>query len=123
MVKNILIIEDEEILSRILKDRFQEKGWNVRVAFDGDEGLEVIAKDLPDLILLDLIMPNKDGFAVLKEIRSNPKNKKLPILVLSNLGGSGDIDQALKLGATDYFIKTQHSLSEIVKKAESYLVA
>ena len=118
---NILIIEDEEILSKVLKDKFLENGWGVKVAFDGDEGLDVLKKSSFSVVLLDLLLPKKDGFQVLREIRENPDNKALPVLVISNLGGEDDIKEAMKLGATDYFVKNRHSLKEIVKKAKSYL--
>lgn len=121
-MKKILIVEDEEILLNVLKDRFEAEGWEVAVAKDGEEAVESIKKSLPDLVLLDLLMPKKDGFEVLKELRSNPEFKNLPIIiVLSNLGSDDDIKKALALGANDYFVKTQHPMSEIVEKAKKYI--
>ncbi|MEK7121932.1 MAG: response regulator, partial [Patescibacteria group bacterium] len=79
-----------------------------------------IGKHAFDLVLLDLLMPKKDGFEVLKEVMNNPELKNLPIIVLSNLGGDEDIKKALALGAKDYFVKTQHPMSEIVEKAKKY---
>ena len=117
----VLIIEDERILSKVLKDKFEENGWNVKVAYDGVDGLEVFKKGFFDVVLLDLLLPKKNGFEVLKEIRADKSHEDLPILVVSNLGGIDDIQEAMKLGATDYFIKTQHSLADIVKKAGSYI--
>lgn len=117
----VLIIEDEIILSKVLKDKFKEHGWNVKVAFDGIEGLHVLKNGSFDVVLLDLLLPKKDGFEVLKEIRADKNHKNLPVLVISNLGSRDDIQEAMRLGATDYFVKTQHSLNDIVKKAGSYV--
>lgn len=119
-MKQILIVEDEEILLNVLKDRFEAEGWKVMTAVNGEEAIEAIKKSPFDLVLLDLIMPKKDGFEVLKEVRSNPELKLLPIIVLSNLGGDEDIKKALSSGANDYFVKTQHPMSEVVEKAKQY---
>ena len=119
-MKKVLIAEDEEVLLNVLKDRFESEGWAVTVAKDGQEAVDAITKDNHDLLLLDLLMPKKDGFEVLQEVRSNPEHKGLHIIVLSNLGGDEDIKKALELGANDYFVKTQHPMSEIVEKAKKY---
>ena len=119
-MKKILIAEDEDILLNVLKDRFEVDGWEVTIAKDGMEAMEAIKKSKLDLVLLDLLMPKKNGFEVLKEVMDNPELKNLPIIVLSNLGGDEDIKKALALGAKDYFVKTQHPMSEIVEKAKKY---
>jgi|SRR3989344_5530509 len=115
----ILIVEDEEILLNVLKDRFEAEGWEVTVAKNGEEAMTAINKASFELVLLDLLMPKKDGFQVLEEVRNNPELKNLPIIVLSNLGGDEDIKKALALGANDYFVKTQHPLSEVVEKVNA----
>ncbi|OGN01305.1 MAG: hypothetical protein A2651_03470 [Candidatus Yanofskybacteria bacterium RIFCSPHIGHO2_01_FULL_42_12] len=112
----ILIAEDEDVLLNVLKDRFEAEGWEVFVAKNGEEAIDSIAKNSLDLMLLDLLMPKKDGFDVLKEVRSNTELKNLLIIVLSNLGGDDDIKKAMQLGANDYFVKTQHPMSEVVEK-------
>ena len=119
-MKKILIAEDEDILLNVLKDRFEAEGWKVSAAKDGEEAVKAIEKTKFDMVLLDLLMPKKDGFEVIKEVRNNPEHKTLPIVVLSNLGGDEDIKKALELGANDYFVKTQHPMSEIVEKAKKY---
>ena len=121
-MKKILIVEDEPVLLRVLNDRFTEDGWAVVTAADGELAVGAVKKEKFDLVLLDLIMPKKDGFEVLKEIRSEPEFKNLPILVLSNLGADEDIKRALSLGANDYFVKTQHPVTEILQKADTYIV-
>ena len=96
-MKKILIAEDEEVLLNVLKDRFEAEGWEVTTARDGEEAVESIKKIRPDLVLLDLLMPKKDGFEVLKEIRGDPEFKTLPIIVvLSNLGSDEDIKKAIE---------------------------
>ncbi len=119
-MKKILIAEDEDILLNVLKDRFEVESWEVSTAHNGVEAMEAINRSPFDLVLLDLLMPKKDGFEVLEEVRANPELKNLPIIVLSNLGGDDDIKKALALGANDYFVKTQHPMSEIVEKAKKY---
>lgn len=119
-MKKILIAEDESVLLNVLKDRFETEGWKVSTAKDGEETIGAVNKTQPDVVLLDLLMPKKDGFEVLKEIRSNPEFKNLSIIVLSNLGSDEDIKRALALGANDYFVKTQHPMSEIVEKVKKY---
>ena len=123
-MKKILIAEDEETLLNVLKDRFEGEGWTVATAKDGVEAMEQIEKaskrTMFDLVLLDLLMPKKDGFEVLEEIRDNQELRDLPVIVLSNLGGDEDIKKALALGANDYYVKTQHPMSEIVEKAKKY---
>lgn len=119
-MKKILIAEDEYILLDVLKNRFRADGWDVITAVNGDEAIEAIKKHSFDLVLLDLIMPQKDGFTVLKEIRENPTFKTLPIIVLSNLGDQDNIKKALELGANNYYIKTQHSMNEMIEKANQY---
>jgi len=119
-MKKILIAEDESILLDVLKNRFRADGWDVITAINGDEAIEAVKKHPFDLVLLDLIMSQKDGFAVLREIRENPTFKTLPIIVLSNLGDQDNIKKALELGANNYYIKTQHSMSEMIEKANQY---
>lgn len=119
-MKKILIVEDEAILLNVLKDRFEGDGWSVEIAENGEEAMTAIDKKNFDLVLLDLLLPKKDGFEVLKEVRENPELRDLPIVVLSNLGADDDIKKALTLGANDYFVKTQHPIGEILEKAKTY---
>jgi DNA-binding response OmpR family regulator len=86
------------------------------LAADGDETLKLLASFTPDLILLDLVMPKKDGFATLSEIKANPKWSKIPVLIASNLGQTEDINKAKSLGATDYIVKADMSLEDLIVK-------
>jgi DNA-binding response OmpR family regulator len=123
-MKKILIAEDEEVLLNVLKDRFEDNDWNVTAVNDGEQAIKKLDKagrDGFDLLVLDLLMPKKDGFEVLEEIKKNAELIDLPIIVLSNLGGDDDIKKAMKLGADDYYVKTQHPVSEIIEKAEKFV--
>ncbi len=120
-MNKILIVEDEEFLVQALKDNLQAEHCVVDAAANGEDALERIRQNRPDLILLDLLMPKKDGFYVLEEIKKNPAWKLIPIIVLSNLGGDADIKRALEMGADDYFVKSQHPIEEVVEKIKEYL--
>lgn len=114
--KRILFIEDEEALRSAFREAFGRNGYIVQDAADGEEGLRMAQQELPDLILLDLILPKKSGFEVLKELRGNPATKRIPIIVLTNLEGSEDIERALDMGATTYLVKANYNLDDIVAK-------
>ena len=118
--KTVLVVEDEDILQKVLSDRLSEDGWQVEAADDGEEAIEMLAKKKYALVLLDLLLPKKSGFDVLEEMKNNPEMKDIPVIVLSNLGGDDDIKKALSLGAVDYFVKTQHPIMEIMEKIEKY---
>lgn len=117
----LVIVEDEEILQSVLKEKFEEAGFEVFVAADGEAALSMIQKVNPKIVLLDLLLPKKDGFAVLKELKDNSVTENMPtVIILSNLGQDEEIKKALALGAKDYFVKTQHPIKEIVEKVKKY---
>ncbi|MFA6338626.1 MAG: response regulator [Candidatus Paceibacterota bacterium] len=120
-MNRVLITEDEEFLVRALKDNLESEGCVIDVALNGEEAIEQIRKQRPNLILLDLLMPKRDGFYVLGEVRKNPEWKLIPIIVLSNLGGDAEIKKALDMGADDYFVKSQHPIEEVIEKVKDYL--
>ena len=113
MSKKILIVEDEKPLANALELKLTHSGFEVKVTYDGIDALETIKKDHYDLILLDLVMPNMDGFSVLSKLRESKNNTK--VIVTSNLSQSEDIEKATDLGALDYFVKSDTSLSKIVE--------
>lgn len=121
-MNDVLIVEDEEFLVTALKDNLESEGYLVNTAVNGGEAIEQIKKHLPNIILLDLLMPREDGFYVLEEVKKNPEWQFIPIIVLSNLGGDAEIKKALKMGAGDYFVKSQHPIEEVVEKVKEYLV-
>ena len=120
-MKKILFIEDEPILQKNIGRFLEKEGYEVKNALDGQLGLELAKKFKPDLILLDLILPKKDGFEVLKELKIDPETKNIPVIVLTNLEGSIDVEKALSLGATTFLVKANYELKEIVKKIKEIL--
>jgi len=120
-MNKVLIIEDEDFLIRALDDNLIAEGCTVDIAKNGEEGIDKIAINKPDIILLDLLMPKRDGFYVLEEIKKNPDWKSIPIIVLSNLGEDMAIKRAMDMGADDYLIKSQHPIEEVIKKVKDYL--
>ena len=117
---NILIVEDEQLLYNLLKQKLQSAGINAEWAMDGETALGKIAEHMPDLILLDLLLPGIDGFEILKRLKQNDRFKDIPVIVLSNLGETKDIDSVLKLGASEYIIKAESSPQEITDVALKY---
>ena len=120
-MKNILVAEDEEFLIRALKDNLEAEGCTVDTAVNGEEAMERLRSRRPDIILLDLLMPKKDGFSVLEEVKKSSEWRLIPVIVLSNLGGDAEIKRALELGADDYFVKSQHPIEEVIEKVKEYL--
>ena len=116
----ILIVEDEDVLSLVLEEKFKSEGYDVMIAKDGEEAQPKIAKFKPDIVLLDLILPKKGGLEVLESLKADSELKIIPIVVLSNLEGDETIKKALSLGAADYFVKTQHPIGEIVEKVAAF---
>ena len=122
MPKKILVIEDDKFLRRVYESKLPKEGYLVVSAVDGQEGIDKMKAEVPDLVLLDLIMPKKTGFDVLLEVRQIKNLAKIPILVLSNLGQEEDIERSKKLGATDFLIKSNMSIKEILEKIKQNLV-
>jgi len=117
----ILLAEDDQFLQRMYATKLEQSGLEVVVAGDGAKALELLKKKRPDVLVLDILMPKKDGFEVLKEVRADASLKNLPIIVLTNLGEADDVRQARKLGANDYLIKAHFLPSEVMSVIEKYL--
>lgn len=121
MAKTILFIEDEAALQKALTQFLSQEGYEAISALDGESGLALAREKKPDLILLDLIIPKKDGFAVLEELKKDESTKQIPVIILSNLEGSAEVGKALELGAETYLVKTNYSLQEVTDKIKSLL--
>jgi len=115
-MKKIIIAEDDKFLSSAYRLKLAKAGFDVQIVSDGQELLEILEKYIPDLILLDLVMPVVDGFTALKSIRLNPKFKPIPVIVASNLGQKEDIDKAKELGISDFVVKSDLSLDMLIEK-------
>jgi len=114
----ILLVEDDPFLSSILQLKLDKENFKTIRAADGEEALNLLTEQgiKPDLILLDLILPKKNGFEVLETIRQDPTLEKLPVIIISNLGQPSDIDRGKALGIIDYFVKAKLSVDELVNK-------
>ena len=119
--KKILIVEDEATLQKALTEFLTAEGFDVLSALDGEKGLELAKKEKPDLVILDIILPKKDGYEVLEEIKSQEDTKSIPVILLTNLESPEDIDRAFEKGASTYLIKSNYKLEEVVSKIKSTL--
>lgn len=116
--RTVLIVDDEPALLDIYSTKLLMDGYQVLTAKNGNEGFEVAINSSPDIVLLDVLMPGKDGFEVLRDLRANPKTKTLPIIVLSNLGQEYEVKRGMALGADKFLTKadlTPGKVSEAVK--------
>ena len=116
----ILLAEDDKFISRAYNDGLKRAGFKMLIATDGLKTMEIVKKDKPDLILLDLVMPDKDGFEVLKELKMDDELKKIPVIILSNLGQDSDVKKGKELGAIDYLIKANYSMKDVVAKVKEH---
>ncbi|HWY79152.1 MAG TPA: response regulator [Candidatus Sulfotelmatobacter sp.] len=120
-MKKILVAEDDKFLGSAYRAKLTKAGFEIQIARDGQEAMAMVRTFTPDLILLDLVMPIKDGFTVLEEIKNDPTLKAIPVIVASNLGQKEDTDRALKIGASDYFVKSDLSLNTIIEKIHNLI--
>ena len=118
----ILIIEDDKFLLKLYSDKLIREGFEVESSLTGEEGFNKINNLKPDLIILDLMLPLKNGFEILSDIKINPKIKKIPVVILSNLGQESDIKKGLELGAADYLLKTDVMIKDMVTIVKKNLV-
>jgi len=121
-MKKILIIEDDPFLSEMYVAKFSENNFQVEVAVDGKAGLAKIKEFIPDLILLDIVLPKMDGFEILKKIKSDPKLKNIPIVLLTNLGQKNEIEKGMSLVADEYIIKAHFTPTAVVAKVKEILL-
>jgi DNA-binding response OmpR family regulator len=119
--KKVLIVEDDEFLRSLTAKRLEKDGYQVVVAVDGESSLGIASEQMPDLILLDLLLPGLNGFEVLDKLKSNDETKAVPVIVFSNLGQQEDIEKATKAGADDFLIKANFTLDDVVSKINSFL--
>lgn len=121
MGKTILFIEDEAALQKSVGEILKQEGFGVISALNGVDGLKLAREKHPDLILLDLILPKKDGFEVLRELKAAEETKDIPVIILTNLETAQDIGKALELGATTYLVKANYDLEDVIKKLRETL--
>ncbi|MCK5413618.1 MAG: response regulator [Candidatus Pacebacteria bacterium] len=121
MIKKIFIMEDEKILQNILMKKLSSNGYEVRAVDDGSEGITIIEDGyVPDLILLDMLMPHVDGFYVLEKLKNDEKYSSIPIIIISNSGQPVEVEKALSLGIVDYLVKADFNPNEVLEKVNKY---
>ena len=120
-MKKVLFIEDESVLQQAMGDFLAQNGYKIINALDGEVGLRLAKSEDPDLILLDMVLPYKNGFEILEELKSDEKTKDIPVIVLTNLEGLKDIDRAISSGARTYLVKTQYELKDVVDKIKEII--
>jgi DNA-binding response OmpR family regulator len=119
--KIIFLVEDDLFLSDMYRTKFNLSGYDMPHAEDGESAVRMIAEAKPNLILLDIVLPKKSGFDVLKELKADPELSKIPVILLTNLSQKDDVDRGFKLGANDYIIKAHFTPAEVVAKVEKAL--
>ena len=119
--KKILVIEDEASLQETIGEYLTDEKFEVLSALDGAKGLELAKTEMPDLVILDIILPKMDGYTVLDEIKKDPKTKAIPVILLTNLESAEDVQKAFEKGATTYLVKSNYKLEEIVAKIKETL--
>ncbi len=119
--KTILLVEDDVFVSDIYQTKISSEGYEVILAENGLEAIKKLEKSIPDLILLDIIMPYMDGMETLRKIKSEEKWKKIPIILLTNLSDKEKIEETLGVGADDFLIKSHFTPSEVISKVNMLL--
>lgn len=117
----VLVVEDDKFLRELINRKLQSENFETVLAIDGEIGLDLVEKERPDIVLLDLILPGVNGFEVLAKIKENEKLKEIPVLILSNLGQKDDIEKGMGLGAADYLVKAHFTPNEIIEKIHQVL--
>lgn len=118
MPTKIVVVEDDKFLRELIVQKLTREGYQAVGAVDGEDGVEKISAEKPDLVLLDLILPGMDGFEVLANIKEKEELKDIPVIILSNLGQRDDVERGLKLGAIDFMIKAHFTPTEIIAKIQ-----
>jgi CheY-like chemotaxis protein len=119
--KTILVVEDDPVLGVMYKTKLEAEGYEIVSAVNGVEGLASAKQCKPDLILLDIILPQLDGFSVLEELKDDAKTKKIPVVLLTNLGTDEDREKGQKLGAVDYLVKANYTPEQISSEIKKFI--
>lgn len=118
---HVLLVEDDVFLSGIYQKKFEMEGYKVTIADNGEKALIEAKKKKPDIIMLDILLPKLDGFAVLAKLKADNEVKDIPVILLTNLGQKDDVEKGLQMGAVDYLIKAHFKPSEVVDKIKGVL--
>lgn len=121
-MKKILIVDDDILFLRVCEVLFTKAGYNVLTLRSGKDVLMTVQKELPDLIILDLIMPGQDGFLTLNNLKQNYKTSSIPVAVLTNLDTETDMTRVMNSGAIKYFVKSKMTFREILQQLKPLLI-
>lgn len=119
--QKILVVEDDKFLGALFVRKLVAEGFEVAHAVDAPAAYESLEKSVPEIILLDLILPGENGFSILEKVKKDDRLKHIPVIVFSNLGQQEDIDRTKALGAIDFMIKANFTLDEVVKRVRGVL--
>ncbi len=119
-IAKILLVEDDEMIIEMYKLRFEAEGYGVDITEKGSEAIE-LAKKMPDIILLDIILPEIDGFNILQALKSDTDTKNIPVLLLTNLTQESDKEKAINMGAVDYMVKSMFTPSDVIQKIKEII--
>ena len=117
----ILIVEDDPLMMRLYSKVFSIEGYEVATAGDGEEGLLEVHKEIPTLILLDVMMPKMNGLQLLEKLKADPATKKIPVIMLTNLAGEADAEAAITQGAVKYIVKSEYEPKQVVNMVKEIL--
>ena len=117
----VLIVEDDVMLNKIYQTKLGIVGYKVFAAYDGEEGIKKMEEAVPNIVLLDLMLPKKNGFEVLETVKQNIKLNHIPVIILSNLGQGDDIERGKAFGADDFLVKSNVKLEMVLEKIEQVL--
>ncbi|MCX6732776.1 MAG: response regulator [Candidatus Roizmanbacteria bacterium] len=117
----ILIVEDDPLMGRLYSKVFDIEGYDVVSAVDGEEGLLAVHKEIPTLILLDVMMPKMNGLQLLERLKADPTTKKIPVIMLTNLAGQADAEAAIIKGAVKYIVKSEYEPKQVVNIVKEIL--
>lgn len=119
--KKVLLVEDDVFMIELLANELNNAGFEVSVGKTGKEGVEKFQKTKPEVVLLDLILPDEHGFDVLRKIKRLEGGAQAKVIILSNISESADVKEAQKLGIDEYLVKVNYSIAEIVEKIKKLL--
>ncbi len=117
----IVVAEDDKLISNSLCEALKTAGYNPVPAYDGEEAVAKCKEAVPNLVLLDIMMPKLDGISVLWELKANPSTANLPVIVLTNIGDVETISKIVEAGAVDYLLKSDQSVDDIIQKVKDVL--
>lgn len=120
-MSKILLVDDDKLMVKMYQGKFEDDGYVIDIATDGEQGLLKALEFKPDLILLDIMMPKVDGLEMLKKLKERDETKNIPVILLTNVGGEEDAKNGLSLGAVAYLVKAHYDVKDIVKKVKEIL--